>query len=238
MTLEELKASVPKHSKSLITQNIVNVFNELESEQGQDFAEHYKQNFISMSAILKSGSYSVTDYLNAVKFVSYKLLENSDIDSYHLTFPQRYQRLIDKWEPTGLTEEEIREQKISSFVAAYKRNELVLKLMEQALVPSRILNAPLFQAALNVQAELMYTARSEMVRSNAANSILQYTAPNEATKIELDVGVKNNDEIQSMRDEMQRLATQQKLAIESGTKTSEEIAESKLLHDIIDVEEE
>ena len=78
--------------------------------------------------------------------------------------------------------------------------------MEQALVPSKILNAPLFQDALNVQAQLMYTATSEMVRTQAANSVLQYTAPNEIQKIELEIGVKGTDEVQALRDEMQRLA--------------------------------
>ena len=101
MNLEELKAIVPKHSRSMITQNIVDVFNALELDEGPDFAEHYKQNFLSMSGILKTGQYSTQDYISAVKYVSHKLLENTDIDAYQLTFPDRYNRLMDKVENTG-----------------------------------------------------------------------------------------------------------------------------------------
>jgi len=234
MTLEELKRDVPKHSKNLITQNLVDVFNKLEEDEGHDFAEQYKQNFISMSSILKSGNYSVTDYTNAIKFVSYKLMENSDIDAYHMTFPDRVNRIMTKWREKGLDDETIRFKKLSPYVSAYKRNDIVMKVMEQALVPSKILNAPLFQQALNVQADLMLNANSEMVRMSAANSILQYTAPNETTKIELDVGVKGNDEVQALRDEMQRLAAQQQIAITSGSKTSAEIAESTLIIEVDD----
>ncbi len=242
MTIEELKAAVPKHQRGMITERIVNVFNQLESEEGEDFAEHYKQNFIGLSHILKSSNYSITDYINAVKFISYKLLENSDIDSYQMTFPERYARLLSKWQEEGMTEEEIRERKISPYVSAYKRNDIVKNLMEQALMPSRILNAPYFQQALNVQLDLMYNARSEMVKLGAAESVLKYTAPNESTKIELEVGVKGQDEVQALRDEMMRLASQQQLAIQSGINTSLEIAESKLLYEeveeVIEVEED
>jgi hypothetical protein len=231
MTLEELRAATPKHSRSLITPAVHATFERLEAEDGEDFAEHYRQNFVSMSSVMKSGSYSMKDYISAVKFVAHKLLENSDIDAYHLTFPERYQRLMDKWTETGMEEDEVRAQKISPFVTAYKKGELVQKLSEQALMPSKILNAPFFQDPLNVQATLMYTARSEMVRMSAANSVLTYTAPNEVHKFEMDVGVKGSDEIQAMRDEMQRLALQQQTSIVSGINTSLAIAESKIMHE-------
>jgi len=237
MTLDELKNAVPKHSRGLISQGIVEIFNALELDEGPDFAEHYKQNFVSMSSILKTGKFSTKDYISAVKYVSHKLLENSDIDAYHMTFPDRYRRLMDKWTAEGLPEDEIRGKKISPYVTAYKKTELVTRVLEQSLVPSRILNAPMFQDALNVQAGLMYTARSEQVRSQAAESVMKYTMSPEVQKIELEIGVKGQDEIMALRTEMHRLASQQQGTIESGTNTSLQIAEQKIMHEIIDVEE-
>jgi len=239
MTLEELKAIAPRHSQSLITQSIVDSFNQLEEDEGEDFAEHYKQNFLTLSAVLKTGQYSIKDYMSAVKYVAYKLLSNTDIDAYHLTFPDRYGRLMEKWLAEGLPEDDIRGKKISPFVTAYKTGELVQKLAEQALMPSKILNAPMFQDALNVQYDRMYHAVRDQDRIAAAESVLKYTAPNEITKIELDVGVKGVDEITSLRSEMQRLARQQQIGIEAGTNTSIEIAESKILfEEAVIVEEE
>ncbi len=227
MTLSELKASIPKHARTMITQDLVDNLNQLETEEGSEFAEHYKQNFISMSSILRDGTYGMYDYKNAVMFVAHKLLDNSDIDAYMMTFPDRYQRLLDKHVNFG-NEDDIRSSKISPFVSAYKKGELVVKLIEQSLVPARILNAPMFQQALNVQMELALTARSEMVRSTAANSLLTHLAQPEITKIELDIGIKGTDEVQSLRDEMRRLAAQQQSAIIDGANTSLQIAESSL----------
>ena len=239
MTIEELKSATPKHSRSMITQHTVDVFNELETTHGEDFAEHYKQNFLSMSAVMKTGSYAIKDYINAVKYVAHKLLQNTDIDAYHLTFPDRYQRLMDKWTATGMTEDEVRTQKISAYVVGYKTGELVQKLAEQALMPTKVLNAPHFQAALNVQVDRMYNAFRDQDRIAAAESVLRYTAPNEVTKIQVDVGVSGSDEVQSLRDEMQRLALQQQTSIAAGTNTSLQIAESQIMHEeIIDVESE
>ncbi len=236
MNIEELKAGVPKHSRRLITQNVVDVFNGLEGEHGEDFAEHYKQNFISMSSIMKGGLYSTKDYMAAVQFSSFRLLRNTDIDSYMMTFPERYARLMDKWADHG-DEAAIRSEKISPYVTAYKQNDLVVKVTEQALVPSRILNAPMFQQALNIQMGIAMTARSDQVRSQAAESVMKYTMSPEVQKIELEVGIKGQDEVMALRTEMHRLASQQQLTIESGTNTALDIAEQKLMHDVIDVEE-
>ncbi|MCD6150458.1 MAG: hypothetical protein J7J70_02220 [Deltaproteobacteria bacterium] len=237
MTIEELKAGIPKHTRSLITQNVVDVLNNLQGEHGEDFAEHYKQNFIGMSTVMKGGSFAVADYINAVKFSSFRLLRNTDIDSYMLTFPERYARLMDKFEDYG-DEAAIRSDKISPYVTAYKQNPIVVKVTEQALVPSRILNAPMFQQALNIQMGIAMTARSEQVRSQAAESVMKYTMSPEVQKIELEVGVKGQDEILALRTEMHRLASQQQLTIESGTNDALDIAEQKLMHEIIEVEDE
>jgi len=231
MTIEELKAGVPKHTRNLISQNVVDVFNNLQGEHGEEFAEHYKQNFVSMSTVMKGGSFAVKDYLLAVKYVAFKLLENSDIDSYMMTFPDRYARLLVLHMDYG-DETAIRSDKISPYVAAYKKNALVVKVLEQSLVPSRILNAPMFQQALNIQMSIAMSSRSDQVRSQAAESVMKYTMSPEVQKIELEVGVKGQDEILALRTEMHRLASQQQTTIESGTNTSLEIAEQRLLFEI------
>ena len=233
MTLDELKAGVPKHSRKFITQGIVDVFNQLEGDEGEDFAETYKQNFVSHTRVLQGGEFAMKDYVSAVKFVSFRLLQHPDIDAYMLTFPDRYQRLMTKWE--GLSEEEIRGKKISPYVTAYKQNPLVSKITEQSLVAPHILNAPMFQQALNIQMNTAMTANSELARVAAAESVMKYTRAPEVTKFELEVGIKGQDEIMAMRTEQHRLASMQQLSIESGSMTSKEIAESRLLHEIIDV---
>lgn len=233
ITMKELEKAVSPKNRKYITEDMVETLNKI---QDPDFREHYKQNMVSMASILADGTYTTKDFTNAVKFVSYKLLEETDIDAYMMTFPDRYERLMNKWLAEGLTEEQIREQKISSFVAAYKRNDLVAKVFERTLVPSRILNAPLFQEALNVQVQLMYSSRSDIVKQQAAKTVMEYTHTPEAVKIEMEIGMKEDDEIKALRDEMAKLAAMQLEKIENKVLTSKDVAHTKLLHDPIDVE--
>jgi len=241
MTVDELKRSVPKHSHKYITQDVVDTLTALENDHDEVFAEAYKQNFISHTRVLMSGDYTMKDYINAVKFTSFRLMNHPDIDAYQLTFPDRYERLVRKWEAEGLDIEEIRSKKISPYVSMYKQNDLVAKITEQALIGPHILNAPMFQQALNEQMMIGLTARSEQVRSMALESVMKYTKAPETSKIELEVGIKGGDEIAALRTEMHRLAGMQQMSIESGASTSLEIAESKVMAHIeeaIDVEEE
>lgn len=91
------------------------------------------------------------------------------------------------------------------------------------------MNAPLYQEALNVQAELMRNARSEKVRSDAANSILNQLKINEAKKIQLDIGIKENDAIAELKATTLELVAQQRAMIESRVMNTKEIAHSKLI---------
>lgn len=235
MTLEELKNGMPKHSRKFATQEVVDILNHLEGEEGEAFAEAYKQNFISHTRVMIGGEYTMKDYINAVKFVSYRMLQHPDIDAYQLTFPQRYNRLMEKWTAQGMTEEEIRSRKISPYVSAYKQNDLVAKITEQALIAPHILNAPMFQQALNEQMMIGLTARSEQVRSMALESVMKYTKAPEVAKFQVDVAISGGDEISAMRAEMHRLAGLQQASIESGSATTLEIAESRILHEVEEI---
>lgn len=236
ITVEKLMDTVPKHAKRFITEEVVALLNRLQSEEGEAFAEAYKQNFISHTRVLNTGEFTMKDYINAVKFVSYRLLQHPDIDAYMLTFPDRYAKLMERWRAEGLEDGDIRANKISPYVSMYKKNALVVKITEQALVAPHVLNAPMFQQALNIQMEIAMTARSEQVRSMAAESVMKYTKAPEVAKIEMDVAIKGGDEVAALRDEMARLAELQLKQIESKNMTSKDVAHSKLLPEPIDAE--
>ena len=160
LSVTQLQGALPSNLKKYVTQEMVDVINDVEDG---DFREHYRNNVLSFSSVLREGKYKTLDYINAVKFVSYKLLGDSNTLAYSKTFPERYQRLVDK----GITG-----KNIASYSTAYNRGELVNKIMEQTLIPVHILNMDLHQEAINTQAELMRTARSETVRQKAAECLI------------------------------------------------------------------
>jgi hypothetical protein len=222
LTREIVEKALPSNLKGAATQALTDQINNIVSDPL--IAEQVRANFLSYSAVLRDGKFKTEDYLNAVTYVSFKLMGHSNQDSYFKTFPVRHQALIAK----GTSSKDI-----SAYVAAYSRGKLVNMILEQTLVPSWVLNQDLYQKALNVQADLMISAHSEKVRSDAANSILTHLAkPKEAGPL-VNIDLRETSGMGELKDMLNRLAQNQRTAIEHGT-SPKEIAAQR----IIDVEAE
>jgi hypothetical protein len=188
--------------------------------QDQTTREEFRENLIGYASVLAQGRYKVEDYVSAVKYVSYKMLGSTNLEAYVKTFPDRYKRLLN---------DGVDDHRVSAYASAYNKNQLVNKIYEQTLIPSHILNADVFQRALNVQAELMVHANSEKVRSDAANSLLTHLKRPEVTKIELDVGLKEDKTITDLRQATMALAASQRAMIKSGMMNAKEVAHSQII---------
>jgi len=226
LTIDMLKQAVPKSLKNSVTEEMVKRVNDITTDPM--LRESFRDNLLSYTGVLQDGKYKVEDYINAVKYVSYKLLGATNSEAYQKTFPDRFKRLVDEG-ADGKT--------ISAYSTAYNKNKLVNKIMEQTLVPSYVLNADLYQRALNVQADLMMTARSEKVRSDAANSLMTALKMPETAKVQMDINVKEDKSIDELRRTTMELVAQQRMAMQSGAMKPVEIAHSQIIKpDVIDVE--
>ena len=225
ITTEVQKHSLPDKFKNSVNDELLNNINNTLSDP--DLYETYRDNFLSYMSVLNDGRYKITDYLNAVKYCTQRLMGKSQIDSYIVTFPDRYNTMIQNGKSS---------KDISSIVTVYNKSKLVNAIMEQSLIPSYILNQDLYQKAINVQAELMNTASSEKVRSDAANSLLTHLKPPETKKVELDIGLKHGNEVEQLRNVIAELAGKQRKFIEAGVVTAKETAEQRLIGKVIDHE--
>jgi hypothetical protein len=188
-----------------------------------DMFETYRENLLSYASVMADGRFKMESYVSAVKYVSHKLMGASNIAAYIKTFPDKYQDFINRG---------IETKDIASYVTAYNKSKLVNLIMEQTLIPSYVLNQDLYQKALNVQAELMLTAKSEKVRSDAANSLLTQLKMPEVNKVQLDVNVKEDGSIAALRESTLELVRQQKLMVQAGAMNAQEVAHSKLVIDV------
>lgn len=218
ITEEQLKAVMPKSVQRAINAEMIGVINNLINNT--DLRANYRDNILGYTSVMAEGKYRLRDYLSAVMYVSYKLLNNSNVDAYVKTFPDRYQRLVN----LGKTTDDI-----GNFVTAYNKTQLVQKIYAQTMTPHCVLNQDMYQKALNVQVELMLSAKSEKVRSDAANSILTHLKPPETQKIELDIGVKEDSSIAALRASTMELVAAQKKVIEAGVQDAQQVAHGKLL---------
>lgn len=218
LTIDQFKKSMPPQLRRTITQDMVDNVNTLVTDPVA--REAYRDNLLSYTGVIADGRFKIQSYIDAVRYVSFKLMGDSNVTAYAKSFPDRYQRLIDN----GSTAKDI-----SANVAMYNKNKLVNLIFEQTLIPSYVFNQDLYQKALNVQAELMLGAKSEKVRSDAADSIMRELRQPEIKKVELSVGITQDKTIDELRNTTLELVAQQRLMMQAGTMNAKDIAHSKVI---------
>lgn len=218
LTVDQFKTALPDKVKKSVNQELIDQINKTLSEP--EMYEAYRDNLMSYTKVMADGRFKIQNYVDAVKYVSHKLMGCSNIEAYTKTFPDKYQNFLAQ----GVVAKDI-----ASYVTAYNKSKLVNLIFEQTLIPSYVLNQDLYQKALNVQAELMVTANSEKVRCDAANSLLTHLKMPETQKVELEIGVKEDSSIAALRATTLELARQQRLMVESGAMNAQEVAHGKLI---------
>ena len=117
---------------------------------------------------------------------------------------------------------------MSPYVAAYHKNKLVNSIMEQAVIPTWLLNQDAFQSAINKLVDLMSNARSEKVQAMSADSLLKHLAKPEVKDTPMiNIDMRQNSGLDELKSAIASLAQKQKELIESGVSTKE-IAEQKI----------
>ena len=225
LTVEQFQQALPDKMKKSVNQELVDSINQTLGDP--ESFEYYRNNLLSYTKVIQDGRFKIHEYINAVRYVSFKLMGCSNIDAYSRTFPDKIQRFSSQ----GVTSKDV-----ASYVTAYNKSKLVNLIYEQSLIPSYVLNQDMYQKALNVQAELMLTAKSEKVKTDAANSLLTHLKPPEVKKVELEIGTKEDSSIAQLRQATLELAKQQRLMLEAGAANVQEIAHSRVVPvEVVDV---
>jgi hypothetical protein len=209
---------MPKQFRGKINQDVIDSINT--TFKDPTLMEQYRDNLLSYTHVMKDGKFKMQQYIDAVRYVGFKLMGNTNIEAYTKTFPARYAYyLSNKTSPKD----------IASYVTSYNKNKLVNLIYEQTLVPTHILNADMYQKAINVQAELMMDDDvSPKVRSDAANSLLTHLKAPE-TKMEIDVTIKQDSTLSDLRATTEKLVQQQHALLTSGKVDAKFIAQSDLI---------
>ena len=218
LTIAQFQEALPEKMKKSVNQEVIDSINKVLADP--EFYEQYRDNLLSYTKVMQEGKFKISQYIDAVKYVAYKHMGLTNRDAYAKTFPEKIMRFMIQ----GVSDKDI-----ASYSTAYNKSKLVTLLYEQTLIPTHILNQDLFQKALNVQAELMVSANSEKVRSDAANSLINALKPPETKKVQLDVGIREDQSIQALREATMALAAQQRAALQSGASNAQQVAEAKII---------
>lgn len=210
LTLKQVQETLPANYRNNMTQDMVNQLNALSSDPEE--ARYMRDNFLTFSQVLQEGRFKVGEYVRAVMYVSHKIMGRSNLESYKLTFPDRYADQVNAGKAP---------KDIASLVTAYNKGLLVTKITERAIVPTWILNQDMFQAAIQTQYELMTDVTvSDKVRSDAANSLLTHLKKPEAHKAELKIDIAVNDGMAALEKELVDMSRMQRTLIEHDPNTS------------------
>jgi len=219
LTVGMLQEAVPAKTKSAITQGLVDTINQMAYDE--EFMENYRENLIGYVSVLQDGKFKIGDYLNAVRYVGFRLMGNNKINSYTKTFPDRYAKFLND----GATA-----KTIASYSTAYSKGELVNKIFEQSMVPVHIMNQDMFQSALNKQFSIMNNDNTSYKdQSDAANSLLTHLKPPEEKKVAVEIEVKQHSYIDDLRKTATAFAEKQVNAIAEKSVTAQEVAHGKLV---------
>jgi len=217
-TEETFKKALPAQMRKNVNLSVMENINKCITDP--DVRDHVLDNILSYTSVLTEGKFKIESYLDAVKYVSFKTMGDTNIQAWVKTFPDRYARLVAN---------NTSEKDISAHVAMFNGTKLVSLIYEQTLRPIHIMNAHHAQAAINKLATLMEGAKSEKVQMESADKLLTHLKPPESKKIELDVGIKDSSMLTELKNVTAALAAQQLELIKSGVSTTKEMAHQKLI---------
>ena len=216
ITVQNLKQALPATTKLTVSQSLVDKLNAVTSDP--ILAEHIRDNFISYNTVMQAGKYTADEYINAITYCTYKVMGLTNKDAYINTFPQRHRQLVAR----GASAKDI-----SAYVAAYHKGKLVMSILDQAHIPMWLLNQDVYQKAINVQVDLMKNAQSELVRTQAANSILTHLAKPKDAVPQVAIQINQNTGMNELMDAMAALAEKQVNMIDHGV-TAKELAAQRI----------
>lgn len=218
LTINDVESAIPSNLNVHVDQDLVDQLNNLSTDPMA--AATIRDHFLGFSIVLREGKFKLDDYVNAVAYVSYKLMGYTNRESYQRAFPDRIQRLV---------AEGRNDREISAYVAGYHKNKLVQKIMERAYVPVWLVNQDAVQEAINTQREIMNDPKiNARERVAAANSLLTNLKPPEKREVSLNIGLDENRGMADMKKAIRELAQHQIGAIEGG-KPTKEIAHSRII---------
>ena len=174
-----MKANIPKGYAKNLTQEVVDEVNHLAEDP--DYGQEFKDAFTTHTTILSGKeSFSLSQYINAVKFYSLTAAGLSFVRAYVKVFPERLQARLDRGQ--GVDD-------MGGEASRYNGSDAVNKIRAQALVPLHLVNQGTTQLAINTLTTLMLKGRSEVARVSAATALLKELRPPEAQQVELQLGM-------------------------------------------------
>lgn len=219
---ETIKMLYPVKLSATVLDRYTNLMNECIDSIGEGMEEFVKENIVGFLDIMKErNTNSIEEYLNAVKFITYKQAGDTNVKAYAKVFPDKIKRMA---------QEKIPQAYLGNYAGIYAKSKLVTKMQAMLMLPSHIMYQDVFHNAVKVQAEIMNDPDvSPKVRSDAANSLMTHLKQPEIKQMELQIGTKNEGAIAELTEALNALSGKQRELILEGKYTTKELREAEII---------
>lgn len=223
-SVQQIKKMVSKKHRAYITEDFVTDLNHLSTDP--ELARVYKENFLTYINVMQDGKWSIPEYIHAVKFVSLKLMGYDNTKAYSIVFPERAEKLTKNG------------QQIGAFSCMYAKSKLVVAIFKQSIIPSYVLNAPLYQDALNELAKMIKDpAIKGMTKVKACEAILNATKQPDVVEGNINISVESSNTISDLRDITEQLAETFRNAVSNKTASLSSVTNTNII-DVTPTEKE
>jgi hypothetical protein len=234
VTKEELVKRFPA-KKNTVTPEVVELINE--ANNNPDFnGDEFLENMMTYQSIMLNNSGSLVEYVNALKFCAF--LE-ADVSNY--TEAYKRARANDRFvmERANLPKDSTGYKELTNAASRYRKTPMVRDILTQAEMPLYLMFQGARYSAVSKLVTEMEDAQFSKDRISAAKAILEHVKPPENMKVELDIGVKQDNIIDRYESMINDLVQHQKKEIAEGKdlaeitnmsivkKTEEEILEAE-----------
>lgn len=219
LSKEVVLSQLPKHQRNLVSENEIKEINKLveDPDYGPEFLSSYLDH---MKVLHENVRNNHAQYVNAVKFFTLVESNHSLKDAYIKVFPERYEERCRRSNDPDAS--------INAEASRFNKSGLVNKVREMAAVPIQLIYRHVLHEAIIESANLMRTARSEMVRQRAAATIISELKPQEDTVINVRVDDGSKSAIEELHEATKRLAAAERQSVQAGV-PMRDIAESNII---------
>lgn len=231
VTVDELKKIFPKKKES-ITEELVDIINDANNNpffSGDEFIS----TVITYKDVLEKNKASIKDYLTAIRFCAY--LESEDFNLTEAFIKSHsHTEFVQKNMNSPTTSSEYRQ--LTNAASRYRKRPIVVQILTQSQLGLHLMFQGEGYRAINVLSDIMVNGRSEMARVAAAKEILANVKAPETTKIELDIGLRNENAMESLNAQLAQFAMESYNQLKNGQTDLKQLGSMKIEEEVIDAE--
>jgi hypothetical protein len=212
----DVAAQMAKSSKRDITQDDMQEIISI-CASGELEVDYFKEKLVAFSGVINGmRGVSALDYIKAIQYCSFIATGDTQYDAYCKTHPDRVAA-------------KACDGTVRASANLYHKTDLVQKIIGMTEIPLHMIFMSVKYRAVEKLVHLMDSSASDRIQMESADKLLTHLRTPETSKIQIDIGVKSNETMDSLDKTLMALAQKHVDMISSGVHTAKDIVDAEIL---------